>query len=74
MEQDEFAQLNRKLTLVVNLLAYQIVAGKTLGEAVTVLRRLGLKPSEIAAIYGTTAKSVSVRYAEARRKKAKEGK
>lgn len=70
----EFSQINRKLTLIINLLSYQIVAGKTLSEAVTILHRLGLKPSEIAAIYGTTPKSVSVRFAEAKRKKSKLGK
>lgn len=68
MSQNEFREIDRKLTVVINLLAYQLVEGKTLSESVTVLRRLGLKPSEIAAIYGTTAKSVSVRYAESRRK------
>ncbi len=68
MTQYELREIDRKLAMLINLVAYQLVEGKTLSESVAVLSRLGLKPSEIAAIYGTTAKSVSVRLAESRRK------
>ena len=68
MTQDDLSEVDRKLSIVINLLAYQIIQGKTLTDGVPVLRRLGLKQSEIAAVYGTTANTVGVRLAEARKK------
>lgn len=68
MQKNDSNDVDRKINLVVNLLAYQIVEGKTLSEAVTILHRLGMRNSEIATLFGTTAKSVSVRQAEANRK------
>ena len=53
--QDTLKTIEKKLTTIINLLAYQMVEGKTLAESAPVLRRLGITPSEIAAIFGSTA-------------------
>jgi hypothetical protein len=60
-------QLNRRLTILSNLLGYQIAQGKTLSEGAPILRRLGLTSSEIAIIFDSTPGAVSVRLAEAKR-------
>ena len=66
-------ELNRKLDLVVRLLAYQLASGKTLSHGAPILKRLGLTASEIAAVFDTTPNTVNVRLAESRRtKKTKE--
>jgi transcriptional regulator len=70
MPQDDL-KVDRKLSILINLLAYQIIQGKTLTDGVPVLRRLGLKQSEIAAVYDTTAGTVSVRLAEAKRRRTR---
>lgn len=64
-------EVDRKMMILINLMAYEIVEGKTLAEGAPLLRRLGLKYNEIAAIYGSSAKVVSVRLAEAKRKQSK---
>lgn len=66
--------LNRKLDLVVRLLAYQLVSGKTLSHGAPILKRLGMNAFEIAAVFGTTPNTVNVRLAESRKgKKTKKG-
>ncbi len=69
ISQAKIDQLDRKLDLVVRLLAYQLVSEKTLTHGAPVLRRLGLTASEIAAVFGTTAGAVSVRLSEAKKGK-----
>jgi hypothetical protein len=64
-------EISRKLDVLLKLIAYQAIGIKTISEGAPLLRRLGFTPSEIAGIYGSTAKSVSVRLAEARKKGAK---
>ena len=63
------AEINRKLDMLIRLIAYQTVEKKTLSEGAPLLRRLGLTAAEIAAIYDSTANAVNVRLAEARKKK-----
>ena len=63
--------INRKLDVLIRLTAYQLVAGKTLTNGAPILRRLGLTPTEIAAIFGSTPGAVGVRLAESRRPKSK---
>ena len=62
-------EINRKLDLLISLVAYQTVEKKSLTEGAPLLRRLGLTASEIAAIYDSTSNAVNVRLAEARKKK-----
>jgi|GEM_PF-3578456 hypothetical protein len=66
--QETLKTIEKQLANITNLLAYQMVEGKTLAESAPVLRRLGITPSEIAAIFGSTAGAVSVRLAEAKKK------
>lgn len=68
MSQDTFKVLDRKISILINLLAYQIIQGKTQAEGVPILHRLGLKQSEIAAVYDSTANAISVRLAEAKKR------
>jgi hypothetical protein len=72
--EEKIDELNRKIDLLVRLLAYQLVSGKTLSHGAPVLKRLGLSASEIAAVFDTTANTVSVRLAESKKaKKIKQG-
>lgn len=60
--------IDRMLSLLVNLTAYQIAQGKTIAEGAPLLRRLGLRQGEIAAIFNTTVNTIGVRLAEARKR------
>lgn len=60
--------IDRKLSVLIYLMAYQVAQGKKIAEGAPLLRRLGLRQSEIAEIFDSTAKSISVRLAEAKRK------
>jgi hypothetical protein len=73
--EEKMDELNQKLDLVVRILAYQLVSGKTLSNGAPVLKRLGLSASEIAAVFGTTQNTVNVRLTESKKaKKTKENK
>jgi len=67
---NSFKAIDRKLTILINLMAYHIVEGKTQAEGAPILKRLGLRDGEIAAIFNSTAKAISVSIAVAKRKKA----
>ena len=69
---DVLSSLDRKLSILINLFAYQIVGQMTVTEGAPVLKRLGLNPSEIASVFQSTAKTVRVRLSEAKRKPAKQ--
>ena len=62
-------EIMRKLDALLKLVAYQTVGKMTLSEGAPLLRRLGFTPSEIAAIYDSTANTVNVRLAEAKKKR-----
>jgi hypothetical protein len=59
--------LNQRLTLISKLLAFQIAGDKSLAEGAPILKRLGFGNAEIADIFGSTPKAVSVRLAESKR-------
>jgi hypothetical protein len=61
--------ITRKLDTLIRLVAYELVSEKTVSHGAPILRRLGLNPTEIAAVFGTTKEAVSVRLAESRRPK-----
>jgi DNA-directed RNA polymerase specialized sigma24 family protein len=72
MEEQRIEQLIAKLDTITRLLAHQVSqAHETLETKAAVLSSLGLKPKEIAAICGTTAGTISVRLAEAKKKNRK---
>jgi hypothetical protein len=68
MEKGDLKVIEQKLDILIKLYAYQLVAGKNMPEGVPILRRLGLSASEIAAVYDTSANTVSVRLAESKKK------
>jgi hypothetical protein len=68
-----FDEINKKLDIVTKLLAYQTVGKMTVAEGAPILRRLGFAPADIAAVYESTPKAVSVRLAEARKRKQPKG-
>ena len=51
-EKDAIQEIDRKLSLIVNLLAYQVVQGKTVAEGAPLLKRMGLTLGEIADVFG----------------------
>jgi hypothetical protein len=68
-DNNQLEEINRKLGILLRLLAYQTVESMTLSEGAPLLRRLGLNSGEIAEIYESTPNAVSVRLAEAKKKK-----
>lgn len=68
---DQVSQADRKLDVVMNLLAYQAVGKMTVAEGAPILRRLGMSPTEIAAVFGSTAEAVRTRLKEARKRSTK---
>jgi len=67
-ESDVLTAIDRKLGILMHLEAYRIISEMTITEGAPVLKRLGMKPSEIAAVFDTTSKTVSVRLSESKRK------
>ena len=63
--------IDRKLSVLINIEAYNLISQMTITEGAPILKRLGLESSEIAAIFDTTSASVSVRLSEARKKSSK---
>jgi len=70
----DLKEITHKLDVLLSLIAYQTVEKKILSEGAPLLRRLGFTPSEIAAVYDSTANAVNVRLAEAKKRKAAKSK
>ncbi len=68
-QQETVASIDRKLSVVVRSLAYQITQGKKLAEAAPILKRLGLTNLEIGGVFSSPANVVRARLTE--KKKAK---
>ena len=67
-DHDATTQIEAKLDTILRLLAIQIADGhQGLPAKVVTLSRAGMTPKDIAAVCGTTANSVSVRLAEAKK-------
>ncbi len=71
LSQDTTAAMNRKLEILINLMAYQMVGDMTIAEGAPILRRLGMSPTEIATVFDSTTKSVRTRLKEAKRRTTK---
>ena len=65
------ASVDRKLSALIYLTAYQLVVGKTVSDAAPILKRLGLTNAEIAQIFDSTPNAVKVRLYEGMKKKQK---
>jgi hypothetical protein len=62
-------QIHNKLTLLVRLQLCPSIAEQTPNEKMILLRKIGLKPKEIADLLGTTANVVSVTLSRSKKKK-----
>lgn len=62
-------RLEQKLEILIRLVAMELADHReVLGEKAVLLRRAGIGPKEIAAICGTTPKTISVALAQAKKK------
>lgn len=66
---DSSDPLVREMRILQRLIALSLIEGKTQVEGIRILARTGLDRNEIAEVCGTTPNAVSVRLAEAKRKK-----
>lgn len=65
-------QSDEKLDQLIKLMGFQIVSGlETVAEKAKLLNRLGLSHSQIAAICGSSIKTVSARLTEKKKPKGK---
>jgi transcriptional regulator len=70
-DSEVLASIDRKLSILIGLQAYLLVRQMSITEGAPILRRLGMKPSEIADVFETTAATVSVGLSKARKKRSK---
>jgi len=69
MENNEtLSRILHQLELITRLLAFQTFSNTKMFEGAPVLKKLGFSNPEIASVYDSNAKAVSVRLAEAKRK------
>ena len=66
---EKYGQLNRKIDLVLKLLALDKLYGKTLIEQVDILTNVGMEAPEIATILGTTPENVRAQISRLRKRK-----
>jgi hypothetical protein len=67
----DLAELNRQIGVLIALTAAQVGPAMSLAERAPLLHRLGLDRVEIARVCGATPEVVSVRLAEAKRKRGR---
>lgn len=60
MNDSQYKEMDRKMSLLINLLAASITHDKKYREQVQLLNRLGLQSKEIAEITGKSANNVNV--------------
>lgn len=66
MDEKSLKSLEHKLDILINLNALLVTKGMKVAEAAPILNSIGLAPSEIATILGSTVNAVNVRLSEAR--------
>jgi hypothetical protein len=69
MNEQTAISIDRRLSVVILLLAYQMTEGKTLAEGAPLLNRLGLSNAEIADVFDSPANVVRARLTEKKKKK-----
>jgi DNA-directed RNA polymerase specialized sigma24 family protein len=72
-EDERWRLLDEKLDTLIRLLGMTIGVGLPTAERAPMLQRAGLDRSAIAAVCGASVEAVSVRLAEAKRKKVSKG-
>ena len=70
LDENRWETLENKLDVLIRLLSMTVGAGLPLTERAPILRRAGLDRNAIAAVCDASAEAVSVRLAEAKRKKS----
>jgi ABC-type uncharacterized transport system substrate-binding protein len=60
LDEKQFETLTAKIDLLVKLLAFSVVSGKSVNDQVDLLTRIGLKANEIAYVLGKTENQVYV--------------
>jgi hypothetical protein len=70
-DESQLIEVNRKLGILNNLVAFQIAGNMTITDGAPILNRLGLSIPEIAIIYDTSSKTVTNRLSDARKKSKK---
>ncbi len=74
MDQSQFEMVDRKMDLILKMLAIDKLYGKKQIEQVAILTSLGMRPSEIASVLGIKTSSVGAQQIHWReRSKKKEG-
>lgn len=68
MEDENYSELNKKIDVLIQLIAYQLTDGMTITDAAPLLNRLGMETSSIAIVLDSTTNTVSARISEAKRK------
>jgi len=66
---DTIRSADRKLSIIVNLLAFQLTQGKKLAEAAPLLKRLGMSNAEIGLVFDSPPNVVRARLTEKKRGK-----
>ncbi len=69
MTAENFQEIERKLGILINILAYQTTDGMTVTEAAPLLNKFGMKSAEIAVVLGRPVSTVSARITESKKKK-----
>ena len=68
-KEDLLSAIDRKLSILMHLEGYRLIGDMTITEGAPILKRLGMKPSEISAVFDTTSRTVSVRLSESKKKR-----
>ena len=70
-EDHKLKEVERKLDILIRLVASTVGTGLSVGERAPMLQRAGLDRNSIAAVCNTTPASVSVRLTEAKKRKTR---
>jgi hypothetical protein len=65
---EQFNKLDRKIDLIMKLLAIDKLYGKKLIDQVEILTRFGMRPSEIGSILGTTTENIGSQQSKLRKR------
>lgn len=71
MDQVQFEKLDRKMDLLLKMLAIDKLYGRKQIEQVSILTNLGMRPSEIASVLGIKTSSVSAQQIQWRKRSKK---
>lgn len=74
MEKDQFEQLNKKLDLMLKMLALDKLHGLKQIDQVDILTEFGMRPSEIATILGRKTENITAQLAQLKKRPKKQGK